>query len=193
MCVQVVSAVLLNCVPEDRPKINLSAKAKTPLACWKVRGFEAPAFPMSESEVVFRQGELLVGVLDKAHYGATQYGLIHCCFELYGSRIAVQILSCLSRLFTRYLQWHGFTLGVADILVTDEANRKRASAIRRIRSSGPEAVRKTFDLDERASALRLKHATATAYNNPRKDLTEVKMLDYNVKQICGKLTDKINT
>ena len=37
---------------------------------------------MSESEVIIRQGELLVGVLDKAHYGNTPYGLIHCCYEV---------------------------------------------------------------------------------------------------------------
>jgi DNA-directed RNA polymerase I subunit RPA1 len=41
---------------------------------------------MTESEVVIRQGELLCGVLDKKHYGATPYGLVHCvyevCFEL---------------------------------------------------------------------------------------------------------------
>lgn len=49
-------------------------------------------------------GELLNGVLDKAHYGATQFGLIHCCYELYGHRTATKILSCFSRLFTTYLQ-----------------------------------------------------------------------------------------
>lgn len=183
---------MLNCIPEDYPLINLNGKSKTPIACWKVKGHDAPAFSMSESEVIFRQGELLCGVLDKAHYGATQYGLIHCCFELYGPKIAVQIISCFSRLFTRYLQWNGFTLGVADILVTDEANKMRAHAISKIRAAGPGAVRKTFGLDDSASALRMKHATATAYNNPRKDISEVKMLDFNVKQACGKWNDKIN-
>ena len=37
---------------------------------------------MSESEVVIHQGELLVGILDKAHYGATAYGLVHSCYEV---------------------------------------------------------------------------------------------------------------
>lgn len=95
---------MLNCIPEDQPKINLIAKSKTPINCWNVKGSPSPKFPMSESEVVFRQGELLVGVMDKNHYGATQFGLIHCCFELYGSKVAVKILSCFSRLFPRYLQ-----------------------------------------------------------------------------------------
>jgi len=37
---------------------------------------------MTESEVVILNGQLLVGVLDKAHYGASQYGLVHSCHEV---------------------------------------------------------------------------------------------------------------
>lgn len=99
-----ITALLDNCIPDDYAKINLTGKSKTPINCWNVRGAPNAQFSMSESEVVIRQGELLVGVLDKSHCGATQFGLIHCCFELYGPNIAVKILSCLSRLFPRYLQ-----------------------------------------------------------------------------------------
>ena len=38
---------------------------------------------MSEAEVIISESELLVGVLDKAHYGATPYGLIHCIYEVF--------------------------------------------------------------------------------------------------------------
>lgn len=62
--------------------------------------------------MVIRQGELLVGVLDKAHYGSSAYGLVHCCYELYGGETSGKLLSCLARLFTAYLQlYRGFTLG----------------------------------------------------------------------------------
>lgn len=101
---QVVTTIVKNCIPEGKPLINLDAKAKTPLSCWTVPGHQPPPFDMSESHVVFRHGELLVGVLDKAHFGATQFGLAHCAFELYGHRCGVQLLSCFSRLFTTYLQ-----------------------------------------------------------------------------------------
>lgn len=37
---------------------------------------------MGESHVIFRDGELLCGVLDKGHYGPTPYGLVHCCNEV---------------------------------------------------------------------------------------------------------------
>lgn len=63
-------------------------------------------------QVVIRNGELLVGVLDKAHYGSSAYGLVHCCYELYGGQTSGKLLSCLARLFTAYLQlYRGFTMG----------------------------------------------------------------------------------
>ena len=47
---------------------------------------------MGEETVVFRQGHLVQGVLDKNHYGASLNGLVHSCYEvrcdLYGCVIA---------------------------------------------------------------------------------------------------------
>lgn len=61
---------------------------------------------------MIRNGELLLGVLDKAHYGSSAYGLVHCCYELYGGETSGKLLSCLARLFTAYLQlYRGFTMG----------------------------------------------------------------------------------
>lgn len=55
-----------------------------------------------------------MGVLDKAHYGSSAYGLVHCCYELYGGETSGKLLSCLARLFTAYLQlYRGFTMGKA--------------------------------------------------------------------------------
>ncbi|KAH7726241.1 DNA-directed RNA polymerase I subunit A1 [Aphelenchoides avenae] len=189
---QVVTAILLNNIPDGCPPINLTGKAKTGVKCWQVRGHQPPKFSMSESEVIIRGGELLNGVLDKAHYGATQFGLIHCCYELYGHRTATKILSCFSRLFTTYLQFHGFTLGVADILLTKEANAARSRVISDLRQSGKSIVCKTFNLDESTSDRKIKHVLATAYNNPRKDRGDVKQLDFSMKQAMGKYGEQIN-
>ncbi|EYB99100.1 hypothetical protein Y032_0125g1285 [Ancylostoma ceylanicum] len=188
---QVISCIIKNCVPKDKPLINLTSKSKTPLSCWKVRGFDVPQQNMSESEVVFRQGELLVGVLDKQHYGATQYGLVHSCFELYGHKVGVQILSCFSRLFTTYLQLHGFTLGVADILVRKEADKARKQAIKESRTIGDQVVRNAFGLDENVSHNEIKRVLASTYCNPRGQGQDVKMLDYSMKQTISKYNDAI--
>ncbi|KAI1705504.1 RNA polymerase rpb1, domain 2 domain-containing protein [Ditylenchus destructor] len=189
---QVITAIVQHFIPSGCPKINLQGKSKTPLSCWKVPGHDAEPSPeMSESEVIFRNGELLCGVLDKQHYGTTQYGLIHCCYELYGQKVAADILSCFSRVFTTYLQTHGFTLGVADILVTESADKVRRGAIKQIRKCGSDVVKKAFSLPDNASSLQIKHVMATAYNNPRKDKTDVKQLDYTMKQTTAKLSDEI--
>ncbi|CAI4231731.1 unnamed protein product [Auanema sp. JU1783] len=188
---QVISCIMKNCIPEGKPLINLAGKAKTPLSCWRVRGYSDPQFDMSESEVVFRQGELLVGVLDKAHYGATQYGLAHCCFELYGPKIGVKVLSCFSRLFTTYLQFHGFTLGVADILIRKEADQERTKHVLESRTIGNQVVIKTFALSENATEAEIKNALATTYNNPAGQGTDVKMLDYGMKQGISKYNEAI--
>lgn len=44
--------------------------------------------------------------------------------QLYGGELAGQLLTCLGRLFTAFLQISGFTLGVEDILVKDKVCNK---------------------------------------------------------------------
>ena len=34
-------------------------------------------------QVIFRQGQLLCGVLDKSQFGASQYGFVHSCHEVH--------------------------------------------------------------------------------------------------------------
>jgi len=84
---------------------------------------------LSESQVQIRNGELLVGVLDKQQYGATTFGLIHCMYELYGGDVSTCLLTAFTKVFTFFLQLEGFTLGVKDILVSGEADRKRRNII----------------------------------------------------------------
>ncbi|VDM52658.1 unnamed protein product [Angiostrongylus costaricensis] len=166
---QVISCIIKNCVPRDKPLINLVSKSKTPLSCWKVRGFNTPPYNMSESEVVFRQGELLVGVLDKQHYGATQYGLIHSCFELYGHKVGVQILSCLSL--------------VLSFLISTFIPYSSSRSLKVVRSA--------FGLDDSISQTEIKRVLASAYCSPQGEGQDVKMLDYSMKQAMSKYNDVI--
>lgn len=139
---QVLSTIILNLTPKGEPKINMTSKAKISVKDWQV----APARPwryggsplkgnsMTESEVVIRKGELLVGVLDKMHYGATSYGLVHAFNELYGGKYSCQLLTSFSRVFNAQLQLKGFTLGVHDIVVKAKAEKKRRKIISRIKT-----------------------------------------------------------
>ena len=87
---QVLSTIIINLIPKGRAKINLTGSAKIGIKEWTIAQprkpkcgipFEDPK-TMSEAEVIIRNGELLCGVLDKAHYGATTFGLIHCVYEV---------------------------------------------------------------------------------------------------------------
>lgn len=88
---QVLSTIIINIIPEGKELINLTANAKISAKAWeslKPRPWKAGGTPfkydncMTEAEVIIRSGELLVGVLDKTHYGATPYGLVHCIYEV---------------------------------------------------------------------------------------------------------------
>ena len=46
--------------------------------------------------------------------------------ELYGGKIAGDLLSCFSRLWTIFLQGNGFTCGIGDLLLNGMAEHKRA-------------------------------------------------------------------
>ena len=71
---QVFSTIIINLTPKDKPPINIESTAKISAKDWQngtARQWKAGGTPllkvqsMTESEVIIRHGELLVGVLDK--------------------------------------------------------------------------------------------------------------------------------
>ena len=64
-------------------------------------------------------------MLDKASFGATEFGLVHSVHELLGGEATGKLLTQLGKLFTGYNQMHGFTCGIGDLLITPAANKVR--------------------------------------------------------------------
>ncbi|CAG5114594.1 unnamed protein product, partial [Candidula unifasciata] len=156
---QIISTVLLNLIPKGVAAITLRSKSKIPEKSWtRYQANYQNILPlnmvisdsdgMGESTVIISQGELLQGVLDKAHYGPSSYSLVHCCYELYGGDVAGRLLTCLGRLFTSFLHNTGFSLGSGDILVQRKADRKRKSFIKKSQHVGKAAVMKALGLNE---------------------------------------------
>ncbi|KAL1435333.1 hypothetical protein MTO96_011066 [Rhipicephalus appendiculatus] len=188
---QVLSTVLLNCIPHGKPPPTVEGKAKIPAKAWP-KGGEAEAF-MNEGDVVIRDGELLCGILDKAHYGPTQFGLVHVCYELYGGAISSLVLSAFARLFTHYLQiFSGFTLGIEDILVTDKADRKRKRIMKKAKTQGDEVAIKALGLEneEELDAVQLEDRLRAAHvaRNDR----QMKQLDSSMKSVTDDVNNQIN-
>lgn len=192
---QVISTILLNIIPKDKVPINLTSKAKISHKAW-LKGSSRPWIAggtpfkdentMSEAEVVIRGGELLCGVLDKTHYGATPYSLVHCMYELYGGEVSSACLSSFSKLFTAYLQFEGFTLGVEDILVLKNADVKRTNFIKKSREIGDEIVSKVVEVP---SGSTLKNEIAQNY---AKDPSFRSLLDHKYKTTLDEVTNNVN-
>ncbi|KAG4305911.1 hypothetical protein PORY_000821 [Pneumocystis oryctolagi] len=118
---QVISTVLLNLTPKDYPGLNLVSKAKVDGKYWGIH--------TQEQTVLFKDGHLLSGVLDKSQFGASSYGLVHSIYEIYGSSIAGKFLGVLSRLFTKYIQMRGFTCGIDDLRLNNDGDNYRKKLI----------------------------------------------------------------
>lgn len=144
---------------------------------------------LGESQVQIRKGELLVGVLDKQQYGATTFGLIHCMYELYGGDVSTRLLTAFTKVFTFFLQLEGFTLGVKDILVTGEADRRRRKIIRECRGVGNSAVASALELDEEPPHDELVEKMEEAYV---KDTKFRVLLDRKYKSLLDGYTNDIN-
>lgn len=192
---QVVSTLLLNVIPENSIPLNLAGKAKIPGKAWikepprPVPGYNPDI--MCESQVIIRQGELLLGVLDKAHYGSSVYGLVHCCFELYGGETSGKLLSCLARLFTAYLQlYRGFTLGVEDILVKKRANKQRRKIIQESVTCGSKALQMAFNLPASADVDEARERWQDAHLNT--DQRDFNMVDLKFKEEVNQVNNNIN-
>lgn len=192
---QVVSTLLLNVIPKTAVPLNLEGKSKIPSKAWIQYAPRAcPGYKpetMCDSQVVIRQGELLVGVLDKAHYGSSAYGLVHCCYELYGGETSGKLLSCLARLFTAYLQlYRGFTLGVEDILVKPGANKQRKKIIKQSLKIGTKALQAAFNLPQNVDHAEARSRWQDAHLNP--DQRDFSVADHKFKEVANQINNDIN-
>ncbi|KAF4522079.1 hypothetical protein B566_EDAN004063 [Ephemera danica] len=194
---QVISTVILNVLPRHKAPLSLVDLAKISVKAWnsvptncRAGGTPLVGAEMTESEVVIRQGELLCGVLDKKHYGATPFGLIHCIYELYGGSTSSLLLSAFSKLFTAFLQTQGFTLGVADILVLKRADKKRTNVIQQSRQVGDEIVREALELPPDTTHEELVRHMKNAFSNDAQKYCAI--LDRKFKSALDTYTNEIN-
>lgn len=136
---QAITSVL-KLLTKGLPPLNLDSMAK-------VKG-ELYGSANNEHVVIIRDGELLQGVLDKSQIGASMYGMIHACYEVYGARIAADFLSALGRLFTCYLQFAGHTCALEDLTLSKPAEKRRRKLVIDSEVMGEEAYAEFAGLNE---------------------------------------------
>lgn len=141
--------------------------------------------------MIFMDGELLCGVLDKAAFGASDFGLVHSVYELYGADVAGVLLGVLSRLFTKFLQHRAFTCRMDDLALTPEGNRKRKDILQKNVTLGTEGAIENFpslsDVPDRDKPTALR----TLLEEVLRDDNKMAGLDMTVKSKLAKLTKSI--
>ncbi|EGW32330.1 DNA-directed RNA polymerase I 190 kDa polypeptide [Spathaspora passalidarum NRRL Y-27907] len=140
---QVITTILLNIKPDGVPGVNLISKNKIKSDYWGAGS--------TENDVIFKNGELLCGILDKSQYGASQYGIVHSLHEVYGPTVAGKALSVLGRLFTNYIMMTAFTCGMDDLRLTNEGNEWRKEILKQSVDIGRVAAAEVTNLDQDTS------------------------------------------
>jgi len=185
---QVITTVIKNCIPEGRMPPTLDIKSKIGPKILRIK----PEFEkLSDCHVIIRNGELVVGFMDKSNVGATQYGLIHICYELYGGETSSNLMSAFARLSTWYLQlYEGFTLGIKDILIESDADHDRQQYIIESLALGSESAKEALGLAEETSEEELIQRMREAHCD--RDPLQMKKLDAAMKTRTDKIASNIS-
>jgi len=137
---QVITTILKNITPPGRQGLNLKGKSSTPGDRWGEKN--------EEGNVIFKDGELLCGILDKKQLGPSAGGVIDAVHEVYGHTIAGKLIGILGRLLTRYLHMRAFTCGIDDLRLTKEGDRRRREKLNEAEKIGREVALKYVTLDQ---------------------------------------------
>lgn len=136
-------------------------------------------------------GELLSGVLDKSAFGASDFGLVHSVYELYGADIAGKLLGILSRLFTKFLQHRAFTCRMDDLALTPDGNASRAQILVKGANLGTEGAMENFPVLKNTAEEDKPAVLRSLLEDVLRDDSKMAGLDMTVKGKLAKLTKSI--
>eukprot|EP01105_Mastigella_eilhardi_P026031 TRINITY_DN730_c1_g1_i1.p1 TRINITY_DN730_c1_g1~~TRINITY_DN730_c1_g1_i1.p1 ORF type:complete len:1659 (+),score=506.48 TRINITY_DN730_c1_g1_i1:65-5041(+) len=197
---QLVGAAL-NHLTIGMPSISMEGNTKIPGSVWGKGGVDpakrvirksnfkdmTTVWPgANESIVFFNNNELLAGVLDKSQLGASNSGLIHSCYELYGSTTAGKLLSLLGRLLTKFLQTRGFTCGIDDLLMQPSVEESRTKLLNEANGKGTEVSARVTKKDSKDYT-----GMCDVLSEFRRDQAQAAMLDGKIKEEINQLTSKV--
>ncbi|PGH11033.1 hypothetical protein AJ80_07309 [Polytolypa hystricis UAMH7299] len=137
---QIISTILKNITPESRFGLNLVGRSQTPADRWGT-GSE-------EGDVIFKDGELLCGILDKSQLGPSAGGLIHSVHEVYGHIVAGKLIGIIGRLLTKFLHMRAFSCGMDDLRLTNQGNEARKEVLKSAENLGHDIALKYVTLDK---------------------------------------------
>lgn len=117
------------------PDFTLKAKASVNAGKLKCEDEDC----LHDTFIVIKKGKLLTGVLDKKSIGAQQpESFYHWIVKEYGTDYARYLSDTMFKMFIRYIEKHGFTMTLDDVLIPSEAREK----VREILKKAEEDVKK---------------------------------------------------
>lgn len=185
---QVITTIIKNCIPKGKKAPSLKIKSKI---TGKVINIEPEYEDLTDCHVLIRNGELIKGYMDKTNVGATQYGLIHTCYELYGGETSSNLMSAFGRLSTVYLQSEGFTLGIRDILLDNKANLDRKRLIMESATVGDDSAKEALGIEFDVTVEQLEDKLREAHSD--RNPLPMKKLDASMKSRTDKIASSISS
>jgi DNA-directed RNA polymerase III subunit RPC1 len=120
-----IFSVLINPNPSKCP-VNVSFEQKN-------RNYNAAKDygPMDPTDcyIIVQNGELLTGQLDKAALGGGRGNLFHVLSKDFDPNIAVDRMSRLARLCSRWITNHGFSMGISDVQPSQDLVNKKIKLV----------------------------------------------------------------
>ncbi|KAL5980876.1 hypothetical protein ACLOJK_028796 [Asimina triloba] len=137
---------------------------------------------IKRAKLIICKNELVHGVIDKNQFA--QYGMVHAVQELYGSNTAGMLLSVLSRLFTVFLQMHGFTCGVDDLLVVQRSDLVRKEILEKHENDGEDIHKNFLGIEEVAGNDETRNGVRIVVGKKYKDkIVDANRVNYRIIQI----------
>ncbi|KIJ44014.1 hypothetical protein M422DRAFT_228619 [Sphaerobolus stellatus SS14] len=181
---QIISTILRNIEPENASGLNLRSDCKVSGKLWGNDSLE-------EGELIVMDGDLLTGVLDKNQIGASAYGIVHAVHELYGPDVAGRLLGIFSRLFTKFLQHRAFTCRMDDLVLNEEADKKRKELKSNADRLGFEAAVENFPALKKVPEAELPNALKSLLQDILLDDSKMADLDRQAMKKMGQHTRAI--
>lgn len=98
----------------------------------EILSYVLPPLDYNRGDVRIVRGQVVSGRLTKQDLGTSHGSLVHIMFNDWGPTVCVETMHKLQRLSHAYLQMRGFTIGLGDLVRSDEVSRlceaERASA-----------------------------------------------------------------
>ncbi|KAK4209529.1 hypothetical protein QBC37DRAFT_486055 [Rhypophila decipiens] len=180
---QVITTILKNIRPRDCGDLWMNGSSKVPARRWGPAGSE-------EDQVMFRDGEFVCGILDKAQLGSAGGGLIHAVHEVYGPSSAGKLLSSVGRLLTRYLAMIAFTCGMDDLRMTPEGEATRQAKLEAASTIGLQVASKFVSMEDQ-KPTKSDPLLLERLEDVLRDDTQQEKLDLMMNAQCGVLSSEI--